>query len=143
MGPVEVLVVGFPGNRFNGKIVPEIQSLVERGIISVIDGVLVRKDIDGTVTFIEFEEEGADDDVAALSALIDEMEDLVSAEDLDELSAGREPNTSAAVLVFEHTWATGLKNALSDAGGVLVADVRVPALVVDEVLAAIRDAGQS
>jgi hypothetical protein len=143
MGPVEVLVVGFPGNRFNGKIVPEIQSLVERGIISVIDGVLVRKDIDGTVTFIEFEEEGADDDVAALSALIDEMEDLVSAEDLDELSAGLEPNSSAAVLVFEHTWATGLKNALSDAGGVLVADVRVPALVVDEVLAAIRDAGQS
>jgi len=65
--------------------------------------------------------------------------DLLSAEDVDELAAGLQPNSSAAVLVFEHTWAAPLKQAIEDSGGRLVANLRVPGRVVDEVLAAVAE----
>jgi uncharacterized membrane protein len=140
MGPVEVLVIGFPGNRFKGEIIPELRSLVERKIIAIIDGVLIRKDADGSVTFVEFEQATADENVAQLAALFDEVQDLISDEDVQELAAGLEPDSSAAMLVFENTWAAPLKSALEDAGGVLVSNFRVPAQVVNEVLAALEEA---
>ena len=58
LGPIEVLVVAFPGNEFNGQIIPELERLVENDTISIIDGMFIRKDADGTVTFVEFEEAG-------------------------------------------------------------------------------------
>jgi|SRR5829696_1388595 len=140
MGPVEVLEIEFPGNRFTGAIVPELRSLVERGLIAIVDGVLVRKDADGAVAFTEFAQAGGDEDVAELAALFDEEVDLLSADDVQELAAGLQPDSSAAVLVFEHTWAAPLKQAVEGAGGRLVANFRVPGAVVDEVLAALREA---
>lgn len=139
MGPVEVLVIGFPESRFNGEILPAISDLVEREIISVIDGVLATKDDDGTISFVEFEEEDANPEVAALAALVQETRDLVSAEDVAELAASLEPGASAAVLVFEHTWAIGLRDAIVGSGGILLEELRVPGDVVDEVLAAVAE----
>jgi hypothetical protein len=78
---------------------------VERGLIAIIDGVLVRKEADGSVTVTEFEEILEDDDVATLATLFGEVHDLLSDEDVHEMAAGLQPNSSAAVLVFEHTWA--------------------------------------
>ena len=140
MGPVEVLEIEFQGNRFTGAILPELRSLVERGLVAIIDGVFVRKDAEGTVTFIEFDQISTDEDLANLATLLDEEKDLLSAEDVQELAAGLQPNSSAAVLVFEHTWAAPLKGAIEEAGGRLVANFRVPGPVVDEVLAALSEA---
>jgi hypothetical protein len=137
LGPVEVLVVAFPENRFSGAILPELQRLVETGTISIIDGLFVRKDADGTTTFDELH--ALDGDAGALAEVLDRVEGLVSEEDVAELTATLEPNSSAAVLVFENVWAKGLRDAIVDAGGELAANVRVPAAVVDEILATVPD----
>ena len=137
LGPVELLVVGFPGSQFNGGILPALKDVVERDIVSIVDGLLITKDLDGNVEFVEFEDEGANDDVMALSAMINEANGLLSDEDVDEIATALEPGDSAAALVFEHTWAKPFRDAIVNSGGVLVANVRVPGMVVDEVLAAV------
>ncbi len=134
LGPIEVLVIAFPGNRFNGAIMPELSRLVETGVISIVDGLLLHKDADGEVTFVELGEAGADDDVATLAALLDQVESLISDEDVAELATGLDPSSSAAILVFEHTWAKPFRDAIVDSGGVLAAKFRVPGRAVEELL---------
>lgn len=123
--PVEVLVIGFPGSQFNGEIIPALTDLVERNVITVVDGLLVQRADDGTVTVVEFEEAGASPQVDALAALVHKARDLVS-EDVNELVASLEPGSSAAVLVFEHTWAVPLRDAMVGSGGVLLGDIHIP-----------------
>lgn len=143
LGPIEVLEIAFPGNQFNGEILPELERLVEAGTISIVDGLFVRKDGDGEVEFYELSEVGADDSVNRLAGLLDEIEGLLSDEDVAELAAGLDADSSAAILVFEHTWAKPFRDAVVGSGGVLAANFRVPGLVVDELLdelAALEDA---
>jgi len=139
LGPVEVIVVAFPGSKFNGAILPELVALVEAGTITVVDGVFIAKDSDGDVTFVEFGEAGVEGELAALADIVGEAIELVSEDDVTELAADLEPGSSAAVLVFEHTWAKGFRNAIVGSGGELVADFRVPAVAIDELLAALAE----
>ena len=92
-----------------------------------------RPDGDGITTFVEFD--SLDGDFAALAGVLERVEGLVSDEDVDDLTASLPPNSSAAVLVFEHTWAIPLRDALVRGGGELVANLRIPSSVVDEILA--------
>jgi hypothetical protein len=140
LAPVEVVVVAFPGNRFSGKILPELQRLLDAGTISIVDGLFLRKDENGDVTFVEVDEEGVDEGVAALAALFDRFDEMISDEDIEELSAALDPNSSAAVLVFEHTWVRPLRDAIVEAGGVLADNFRVPPEVVAEVMSALETA---
>jgi hypothetical protein len=140
LAPVEVVVVAFPGNRFSGKILPELQRLLDAGTISIVDGLFLRKDENGDVTFVEVDEEGVDEGVAALAALFDRFDEMISDEDIEELSAALDPNSSAAVLVFEHTWVRPLRDAIVEAGGVLAENFRVPPEVVAEVMSALETA---
>jgi len=140
LAPVEVVVVAFPGNRFSGKILPELQRLLDAGTISIVDGLFLRKDENGAVTFVEVDEAGVDEGVAALAALFDRFDEMISDEDIEELSAALDPNSSAAVLVFEHTWVRPLRDAIVEAGGVLAENFRVPPEVVAEVMAALETA---
>jgi hypothetical protein len=134
LGPIEVLVVGFPGNQFNGEILPELERLIENDTISIVDGLFLRKDADGEVTFVEFDEDGANADAARLASLLNQVESLISDEDVMELADGLEADSSAAILVFEHTWSKPFRDAIIDSGGVLAANFRVPGLVVEELL---------
>lgn len=134
LGPIEVLVVGFPGNQFNGEILPELERLIGDEIISVVDGLFVQKGDTGDVTVLEFDEVDANDDAARLARLLAQVDSLISDDDVDQLSDALEPNSSAAILVFEHTWAKPFRDAIVDSGGVLAANFRVPGLVVDELL---------
>ena len=86
LGPIEVLVVSFPGNEFNGEIIPELERLVGNDTISIIDGVLVRKDADGEVTFTEFEELGGNADAERLANVMDQLESLISDEDIEDVA---------------------------------------------------------
>jgi hypothetical protein len=140
LGPIELLVVGFPGNKFTGGIVPQLRKLVDDGIISVVDGLLITKDLDENVAFVEFEQIDPNLEVAVLSTLIEEANGLLSADDVDELAEALPPNCSAAALLFEHTWAKGLRDEILAAGGELITNVRIPGMVVDEVLAAVAEA---
>lgn len=135
LGPIEVLVIAFPGNRFTGEILPELERLTEAGTITVVDGLFVSCDGDGQVAFAEFGQVDANESVAALATVLDQVESLISDEDVDQLAAGLEPNSSAAILVFEHTWAKNLRDAVVGSGGLLAANFRVPGLVVEELLA--------
>jgi hypothetical protein len=138
LGPIEVIVIGFPENRFTGTIVSEVTALIDRDIIAVVDAILIAKDAEGEVAFVEFEQGDLGEDLAELSTLLaDAVHDLLSDEDVEEFAADLAPNSSAAVLVFEHTWAKPFRDAVVGAGGFVLRDIRVPGAVVDEVLAAV------
>ena len=135
VGPVEYMIVGFPGNQFKGDIVPALAELVESGTIRIIDLAFVLKDKDGNVAAMEIEEleGGAADAFQALQAVVG---DLVNEEDLEAVGEALEPNSSAMMLVWEDVWATKVKEAIRGAGGVLLDLERVPADFVDAALAA-------
>jgi hypothetical protein len=132
--PVEVLVLGFPGNQFNGKIIPELERLTASGIITVIDGVFVTRDDAGDLTFVEFEQLGENHDAARLAGVLDQIESLISDEDVLELADGLAPGDSEAILVVEHTWAKPFRDAIMASGGILTGEMRLPGLAVDELL---------
>lgn len=137
MGPVEVIAVGFPGSRFNGAILPELQKLVDSGVITIIDGLLALKDESGEVALAELGE--SEDDAGRLAVLAERIDGLVSDEDVAELTADLAPGSSAAILVYENTWMKPLRDAIVDSDGVLLSNVRVPGFVVDEILASVPD----
>ena len=139
LGPVEIVVIAFPENRFSGLIVPEVRKLVDAGTVSIIDGVFAMKDAAGAVTLVEFGQLGGSDDASALSAVMDRVEGIISDEDVDALTSGLEPNSSAAIMAFEHTWMTPLRDAVVTSGGVLLDSVRIPGAVVEEILATVPD----
>jgi uncharacterized membrane protein len=140
LGPIEIVVIAFPRNQFKGEILPAIGDLVDSDTISIVDALFVQKDADGIVEYTEFEELGENADAAFLTEVIDRIEGLISDEDVAELAENLENDSSAAVLVFEHTWVKPLRDAIVGAGGVLLEGVRIPGAVVDEVLAALVDA---
>lgn len=139
LGPVEILVVGFPENKFTGAIVPELERLVANQTITIIDGLFVSKGPDGATTFAEFDELGLGNEAAALQGVLDRVEGLISDEDVEALTAELEPNSSAAILVFEHAWATALRDSIADAGGQLIDSIRVPQDVVQEILTTVPE----
>lgn len=134
LGPIEIVVIGFEDGEFKGEIVSQLNSLVEAGTISIIDGVFVRRDSDEDVAYVELDQVGADSEAARLADLLDRVEGLVSEEDVDELAAELPVGGAAAMLVFEHTWMKPLRDAIVGAGGELIDTIRVPGPVVQEVL---------
>jgi len=135
VGPVEILMVEFPGNKFTGEIAPALAELVDQGTIRVIDLLFVTKDGDGNVAAIELSD--ADDAVrSAFEPIVEEASGLLSEEDIEDLGEGLDPDSSAAMLLFEHVWATRFRDAIVDSGGELLARVPIPKEVVDEVIAA-------
>ena len=135
MGPVEYLVVEFPGNKFKGEIVPALKELTDNGTIRVIDLIFVRRDEDGSATWIELSDLPIED-AAPYDDLDGEFGDLLNEEDILMMADLIQPNSSAAVMVFENVWATRLRDAIVGAGGRLVDNARIPAAVVDAAIAA-------
>jgi uncharacterized membrane protein len=128
-------VVSFPGSEFNGDVAPALAELVETGLIRVIDLVFVAKSTDGEVVGLELSE--LDESVAsAFQPHVDEPSGLVSDEDIEDLGADLAAGSSAAILLVEHLWATRFRDAVVGSGGELVAALRIPQEVVDEVVGA-------
>lgn len=125
LGPVDWLVVEFPGSRFNGEIAPEIESLVERGLIKLLDLVLIRKDEDGSYEAFELSDLD-DSEIGTLRAYETALAELLSEDDVTALVAAIDPGSSAAVLVWENSWAAPFASAVRRAGGQLAATGRIP-----------------
>lgn len=125
IGPVEYGVFAFPGNKFKGEIAPALQELVKAGTIRILDLAFVLKDQDGNVTGFELEDAGSEV-MKAFEALTHDRDGLINDNDLKEIGATLDPNSSAAVLVWEDLWATKFVEAVREAGGVLVDIQRVP-----------------
>lgn len=138
MGPVEYLVVEFPGNQFKGEIVPALTELTERGTIRIIDLLFIKKDADGNAVAVELSNLPAAE-AAPFNQLDGEIDDLLNDGDTRTVAAMLQPNSSAGVLVFENVWATRLRDAIVNAGGRLVDNARIPAAIVE----AAFEAGQA
>jgi len=129
IGPVDYLIVSFPGNQFRGEIGPALAELVDAGTIRIIDVAFVGKDEDGNTIAMELTE--LDPDVqASLDKAGVEVGGLFNEDDLQDAADALEPNSSAALLVWENVWAQKAAQAMRDAGGELVAFERLPHDVV-------------
>ena len=132
MGPIDYLLVEWPGRQPKGEVAPHLIDLVDRGLIRILDLALIAKDEDGTVAGIELEALG--DGGMELSVFEGASSGLISEEDLGEAGAALEPGTAAALLIFENTWAAPFAAAVRRSGGQLVASGRIP---VQAILAAL------
>jgi len=129
IGPVDYAIIAFPGNQFKGDVAPALADLVEAGTIRIIDITFVGKDEDGTVVAAELTE--LDPEVqAGLENLGVEVGGLFNEDDLQAVAEDLEPNSSAALIVWENVWARQVAQALRDAGGELVEFARLPHDVV-------------
>jgi Family of unknown function (DUF6325) len=129
IGPVDYAIVAFPGNRFRGEIAPALAELVEAGTIRIIDIAFVGKDEDGNAVAMELTELDPDVQEGLERAGI-EVSGLFNEEDLMAAAEELEPNSSAALLVWENVWARKVAQAMRDAGGVLLDFERLPHEVV-------------
>jgi hypothetical protein len=132
MGPIDYILVEWPGRQPNGEVAPHLVDLVERGVIRILDLSFVTKDEDGTVAGLELADLG--DGAGELEVFEGASSGLLGDDDLTEAAAALEPGTSAAILVFENTWAAPFAAAVRRSGGQLVASGRIP---VNDVLAAL------
>lgn len=138
-GPIDIVLLKFPGNQFKGEIVPSIKDLVVRGVVRLVDLLFVYKDDDGSVGSIELA--GLGESLQPLYVDVDGQlgGGLLDAEDVEEVAAALEPGNSVAVLAVENLWAIPFVNAVQAAGGYVMDQARVPAPVV----AAVRAADES
>ena len=134
LGPVDWIVVEFPGSRFKGEIAPALADLVDRGIVRVLDLLLIRKGDDGSLDFFELSDLD-ESEIGSLRAYETVLADLLSLEDVEAVAAAVDPGSTAALLVWENTWAAPFGSAVRRAGGQLVASGRIP---VQAMLAAIE-----
>lgn len=134
IGPVEYILIAFPGNRFSGAIVPALRELVDSGTIHIIDLVFIKKDAEGNILTLELADMG--EEAAAFEDLDGEVDDLLSAEDLRLAAAELPPNSSAGLLVWENAWAARFAAAVRDADGQVLANERIPHALVEAALAA-------
>ena len=125
LGPVDWIVVEFPGSRFNGKIAPALADLVERDLIRVLDLLILKKDEDGALEAFELGDL-EDTELGELRGYERELAMLLSEDDVTNLAAAIEPGSSAAVLVWENKWAAPFGSAVRESGGQLVASGRIP-----------------
>jgi hypothetical protein len=132
IGPVEYLVLGFPGNQFTGAIAPALADLSSSGTIRILDLVFIAKDADGNVVAVELEDH---DEAEAFAGLEGEIGGLVSQDDIEHAAEDLEPGSSAALLVWEDTWAAPLADALRESGGVLIEGGRIPHDLIEAALA--------
>jgi uncharacterized membrane protein len=135
MGPIELLVVKFPGNQFTGELVPALAELVENGTIRIADLLFLVKNANGDVTLLEFSDL-APDVYGLWDPLVSDVTPLLNEDDAYQLAATLENNSSAGLLLFENTWAARFAQAVRNANGEVVLNERIPGVVIDEILAA-------
>ena len=134
LGPVDWIVVEFPGSRFKGEMAPALRDLVERGLVRVLDLLMLKKDADGTLEAFELSDLDPEE-IGELRTYEAELAMLLSEDDVTAVAEAIEPGSSAAVLVWENLWAAPFASAVRRSGGQLVASGRIP---IQALLAAVE-----
>lgn len=138
IGPIDYLVVEFPGSKFTGEAFPLLIDLVDRGLVRIIDLLFVKKELDGSMVGMAIADFDADGELD-LAVFEGASSGLLSQDDIDEAGNALEPGNSAAILVWENTWAAPFAAALRRSGAQLVATGRIPA---QDLLAALDEVEQ-
>jgi hypothetical protein len=133
LGPIELFVIKFP-QAGTGDVGPALRELVDSGTVRVVDILFVAKDGAGNVTRKEIVELD-DQTLATFDPLVDDVAGLLGESDVEWLSRLLEPNTSAALMLLEHTWAIRARDAILDAGGEVLMAERIPRQTIDELTA--------
>jgi uncharacterized membrane protein len=133
--PVDVVIVGFPGNKFSGRIAPALMELVDNSTIRIIDLLFVSKDANGVITTIKAVDVDAETGPGYLGINVVQPGAL-GPEDAEELEEDLEPNSSAMLIAFENIWARKLLEAARDADAVVMDHIRIPSDVVAAVVTA-------
>jgi hypothetical protein len=131
-GAVEIAIIAFPGSKFKGEIVPALAELVDNGTVAILDLLVISKNEEGDVLSLEI---GEMEDGGVFDDLDGDVMGLLSAEDIETAGELLEPGNTAALIVWENTWARNLIGAIRDAGGQLVAHDRLDAQTVNAVMA--------
>ena len=135
LGPVDWIVVEFPGSKFNGSIAPVLKDYVDRGLIRILDLLFLKKADDGS--FEAFEGSDLDDaEVGELRGYETALAMVLSEQDVTDLAETIEPGSTAAVLVWENLWAAPFGAAVRHTGGQLRASGRIP---IQAVIAAMEE----
>jgi Family of unknown function (DUF6325) len=131
-GPVEYLVIDFPGGQVSDELAAELAEAVDRKFIRILDLVIVRKDEADDIAAFEFDELG---ELTAFAEIDAEVGGLIGEDDIAYVGGNLAPGSAAVVLLAEDTWASSLADALDRSGGVLVEGARIPRDLVDAALA--------
>jgi Family of unknown function (DUF6325) len=135
-GPIDYLVLEFPGNRMTGEGLPLLVDLVDRGIIRILDLTFIRRELDGSVTAIDIADFDGDGQLD-LAVFQGAGSGLMGSDDIEDAASVIEPGSSAGVLIYENAWAAPLAVALRRGGAQLVAHGRIP---VQAILASLEAA---
>jgi uncharacterized membrane protein len=133
-GPVDFIALEFPGNNFRGEILPDIFELVDKGIIRVIDLVIVLKDETGAVIARELQELSPDN-IKVFNPLHVDSNQMITEDDIAMIAEQLQPNSTAGLMLIENLWAKKTQQAMLDANGRLIMFERIPHDVVEEALA--------
>ncbi|MGV1007374.1 MAG: DUF6325 family protein [Dermatophilaceae bacterium] len=130
MGPIDYIVIEFPGNKFTGEAFPALIELVDRGLIRILDLMFIRKDLDGSTTALTIQDlsdddddDGGDFDVRVFEGA---SSGLLGDDDITEAAEAIDPGSSAGLLIYENVWAAPFAVAVRRSGGQLVASGRIP-----------------
>jgi uncharacterized membrane protein len=138
LGPVDFFAVKFPGNQFRGEIATALKELVDNGTIQIVDLTFARKDADGNVEIIEMHD--LDDEAFKLyESIVTDVNGMLSDEDVDMIASTLEPDSSAALMLFENSWARRFIESLENAKAEVVISERVPRVVINQLMAAQAD----
>lgn len=136
-GPLELMILAFPGNRFTGEITPALKELVDNGTIRIVDLTVIAKDAAGRTRAVEAGDPLLET-VPGFADLLGDLEPTFTDEDLDAFGEMLEPNSTGAFFLFDNVWETRLMNAVRDADGRVLLNQHLPHAVC-EALAALSE----
>ena len=132
-GPIDFVLIEFQGKNLQGKAAEALLELVDAGIVSIFDILVISKEADGTFAGVEIKDLDADH-VGSFSSFVGASSGLLGDDDIAEAAGAMEPGTVAVLIVYENVWARRFVAAAREAGGQMIASARIPAQTVMEVL---------
>ena len=134
---LEYIIIGFPENEFSGEIVPGLVSLVDAGLVRIVDLVFVAKGDDGSIVVLEVDEH---EHLSAFAAIEGSVGGVIGPQDIDHAAESISDGSSVLLIVWEDLWARPFGDAVRRAGGELIEGGRIPAELADELESLLADA---
>jgi hypothetical protein len=110
MGALQYMVMGYESDHFKDEILPELDYLSQKGIIRVVDLLIVERDARGVVTSHELSEV-MPDQAKLVSGSHESSIDWFAQDDVNVVGEYLADNSAVALLLLEHTWAVRLEKA--------------------------------